>query len=120
MKVVTVEGFRKVQFLRVLAVLVSTSLLLQSCQPWQNFWTCNKYDTTQLQACIREKFPPGSDYHELERYLEERDFSRTLIREEGDKTKFIFRWRSPILYIHYVGIIGWYDENLEIVEVSVP
>ena len=89
---------------------------------WQEFRTCTKQDRLIFRACIAERFPPGSDYRELEAFLiEKKGFSKISTKPVENGTQFIFRWRPSITIVPYgLTVFGRYDENFEVTEVTVP
>ena len=91
---------------------------------WREFRTCTKRGQSIFRACVAERFPPGSDYLELETFLlEKKGFSKISIKPVENGTQFIFDWRPPsIINISNYGIsvVGRYDKNFKVIEVTVP
>ena len=91
---------------------------------WREFQVCTKRNRSIFRDCIAERFPPGSDYNELEAFLlEKKGFSKVSTKPVENGTKFIFRWRPSSLtnVANYgISVVGQYDENFAVVEVTVP
>ena len=88
---------------------------------FQEFRICTKHGKTIFSKCIAERFPPGSNYHELEIFLlEKKGFRKVSVKPAENGAEFIFRWRSSISMVKYVvTVVGKYDGNFGILEVSV-
>ena len=90
---------------------------------WQEFQTCTPNAKTLFRTCIAEKFPPGSDYRELETFLlEKKGFSKVRTEPVEGATKVVFGWRPPdIINVgnYAITVIGRYDKESTILEVIV-
>ena len=103
----------------------SAALLFQSCKPqiWPSQWNdmCPKNNIVLFRTCIEEKFPPGSDYLELETFLKRRGFTKRniepVIENEFD---FVFYWKPLVVYISPgTSVSGQYDEDFNLIDVKV-
>ena len=70
---------------------------------------------------MHETFPLGSDFYELEQFLIEQGFTKTVDKPEGDDFFFVFSWSYPIsLKGGRVAVFGKYDKQSRVVELVVP
>lgn len=72
---------------------------------------------------MKEKFPVGSSYSELEFFLLKDGFSNLQTSESLNENRFYFRWR-PIPWLgnfsnYGIAVAGQYDENSKIVRLVV-
>ncbi|MEM1255536.1 MAG: hypothetical protein AAGI69_24120 [Cyanobacteria bacterium P01_H01_bin.21] len=100
------------------------ALLFQGCK--LQMWLpprdmCLKNNIAVFRTCIEEKFPPGSNYFELETFLERKGFTKRNVEPViEDEFDFVFYWKPLIAYISPGrSVSGQYDEDFNLIEVKV-
>ena len=69
---------------------------------------------------MQETFSPGSDFYELEQFLIQQGFTKTVDEPQGDAFYFVFKWWYPISFKNSsIAVGGEYDQQSKIVELRI-
>ncbi|MGD1856073.1 MAG: hypothetical protein ACFB2W_17670 [Leptolyngbyaceae cyanobacterium] len=102
---------------------IALSLMFQGCKAQTSSDACHKLSQrSTFRNCMQEKFPLGSDFYELEQFLIQQGFTKTVDEPREEDFFFVFVWWYPVSLKQGAGVSvgGKYDQQSRIVELVVP
>jgi hypothetical protein len=96
--------------------LVSCQLQAKSLQ---NNLVCNKLNSDLFENCIHEKFPIGSTYTDLKKFLKNQGFNEAKDPEHIKRNKFYFFWWANNVSNYKIVVQGSYDHEQKILKINI-
>lgn len=85
---------------------------------FEKYKECNKSFSQEFKACVYEKYPVGSNFLELKKFLESKGFKQAKNEPNEPKDFFYFFWWANDISNYKIIVVGNYNGDFRITRIS--